>query len=184
MIAGFLRASLLAVVALAFSIEFATADDPTETEKSAAKLYTDNCATCHQANGQGVAGSIPPLAGNPAVVAAKPFDALSVVLAGVPARDGLPAMPSFGGSLDDRGVADVVNYIRTSWGNAAAPNATRSLVAAWRTSLTLPVYASAAARRFDCPNVGQGGAASFDPALIAAAGWGAVAAFGGVCHAR
>ena len=143
---------------------------PAATEQSAAKLYADNCATCHQANGQGVAGSIPPLAGNPAVVAAKPFDALSVVLAGIPARDGLPAMPSFGGSLDDRSVADVVNYIRTNWGNAAAPNATPSLAKAWRTSLSLPVYASAAARRFDCPDVGQGGAASLDPALIAALG--------------
>jgi mono/diheme cytochrome c family protein len=143
---------------------------PPETEKSGSKLYADNCATCHQPNGQGVAGSIPPLAGNPAVVAAKPFDALSVVLAGIPARDGLPAMPSFGGSLDDRSVADVVNYIRTNWGNAAAPNATPSLAKAWRTSLALPVYASAAARRFDCPDVGQGGAASLDPALIAALG--------------
>ena len=177
MIARFLRASLLAVAALALSVEFAAADDPpaakklpTETEKSAAKLYADNCATCHQANGQGVAGSISPFAGNPAVVAPKPFDALSAVLAGIPARDGLPAMPSFGGSLDDRSVADVVNYIRTSWGNAAAPNATRSLVAAWRTSLALPVYASATARRFDCPDVGQGGGASLDPALIAALG--------------
>ena len=177
MIAGFFRANLLAAAALVLSVEFAAADDPpaakklpTETEKSAARLYADNCASCHQANGQGVAGSIPPLAGNPAVVAAKPFDALSVVLAGVPARDGIPAMPSFGGSLDDRSVADVVNYIRTSWGNAAAPNATRSLVAAWRTSLTLPVYASAAARRFDCPDVGQGGAAALDPAVIAALG--------------
>jgi hypothetical protein len=79
----------------------------------------------------------------------------------------MPAMPSFGGSMDDRRVADVVNYVRTSWGNTAAPNATPKLVAAWRTSLSLPVYASAAARRFDCPDVGQGGAAALDPAVIA-----------------
>src|SRR5262249_15919617 len=170
MIAGVSRANLLAVAVLALRVEFAAADDPpgakklpTETEKSAAKLYADNCATCHEGNGQGVAGSISPLAGNPAVVAAKPFDALSAVLAGIPARDGLPAMPSFGGSLDDRSVADVVNYIRTSWGNGAAPDATPSLVAAWRTSLTLPVYASAAARRVACPELGQGGAAAARP---------------------
>ena len=141
------------------------ASDP----KSAAKLYVDNCASCHQANGQG-AGTIAPLAGNPAVVAAKPFDALAAVLQGIPARDGVPAMPSFGGSMDDRSVADVVNYLRTSWGNMAAPNATPKLVAAWRASLSLPVYASAAARRFDCPDVGRGGAAALDPAVIAALG--------------
>jgi mono/diheme cytochrome c family protein len=140
---------------------------PAETERSAGKLYADNCASCHQANGQGIVGSIPPLAGNPAVVAAKPFDALSAVLQGIPARDGMPAMPSFGGSMDDRSVADVVNYVRTNWGNTAAPNATPKLVAAWRTSLSLPVYASAAARRFDCPDVGQGGGAALDPAVIA-----------------
>ena len=29
--------------------------------------YTANCASCHQANGKGVAGSFPPLAGNPTV---------------------------------------------------------------------------------------------------------------------
>jgi mono/diheme cytochrome c family protein len=140
---------------------------PAETEKSAGKLYADSCASCHQANGQGIAGSIPPLAGNPAVVAAKPFDALSVVLQGIPARDGMPAMPSFGGSMNDSGVADVVNYVRTSWGNTAAPNATPKLVAAWRSGLSLPVYASDAARRFECPDVGQGGAAALDPGLIA-----------------
>src|SRR4051794_34778417 len=36
---------------------------PPEITARAAKLYADNCATCHQANGQGIAGSIPPLAG-------------------------------------------------------------------------------------------------------------------------
>ena len=128
-----------------------------EVEKHAAKLYADNCASCHQANGQGIAGSIPPLAGNPAVVAAKPFDVLSVVLQGIPARADLPAMPSFAGSLNDGDVADLTNYVRTSWGNKAAPNATRALVATWRATLSLPVYASDAARRFDCPSVGQGG---------------------------
>jgi mono/diheme cytochrome c family protein len=141
-----------------------------EIEERAAKLYTDNCASCHQANGQGIAGSIPPLAGNPAVLAAKPFDVLSAVLQGIPARGDTPAMPSFGGSLGDRDVADLVNYLRTSWGNKAAPNATPALAASWRSALALPVYASESARRFDCPQVGQGGSADMDPSLIAALG--------------
>jgi mono/diheme cytochrome c family protein len=143
---------------------------PPDVETRAAKLYADYCASCHQANGQGIAGSIPPLAGNAAVVAAKPFDVLAVVLQGIPARDGRPAMPSFGGSLSDGDVANVVNYVRTSFGNTAAPSATPALAAAWRTSLALPVYASASARRFDCPQVGQGGSADLDPSLIAALG--------------
>jgi mono/diheme cytochrome c family protein len=35
----------------------------------AVKLYVDNCAACHQPHGTGIAGAIPPLAGNPAVTA-------------------------------------------------------------------------------------------------------------------
>ena len=115
-------------------------------------------------------GSIPPLAGNPAVVAAKPFDTLSVVLQGVPARDGIPAMPSFAGSLNDNDVAELANYVRTNWGNAAAPNATPAFAASWRSTLSLPVYASDAARRFECADVGQGGSADLDPQLIAMLG--------------
>jgi hypothetical protein len=42
------------------------------------------------------------------------------------------------------------------------------MVAAWRPGLALPVYASAAARTFDCPNVGQAGSATLDPTAIAA----------------
>jgi len=141
-----------------------------EVERQAAKLYADNCASCHQTNGQGIAGSIPPVAGNPAVVAAKPFDILAVVLQGIPARGDSPAMPSFAGSLGDGDVADLTNYVRTSFGNPATPNATPELVATWRTTLALPLYASDPARRFDCPNVGQGGYADLDPSLIAALG--------------
>jgi mono/diheme cytochrome c family protein len=140
------------------------------SERLAAKLYADICANCHRANGEGIAGSIPPLAGNPAVIAAKPFDVLSVVLQGIPARAELPAMPSFAGSLNDGDVANLTNYVRTSWGNKGAPNATRALVATWRATLSLPVYASDAARRFDCPDVGQGGDASLDPKMIAVLG--------------
>jgi mono/diheme cytochrome c family protein len=143
---------------------------PPEIATHAAKLYADNCATCHQANGQGIAGSIPALAGNPAVIAAKPFDTLSVVLQGVPARDGIPAMPSFAGSLNDNDVAELANYVRTNWGNAAAPNATAALAASWRSTLSLPVYASDAARQFECADVGQGGSADLDPQLIAMLG--------------
>ena len=79
-------------------------------------------------------------------------------------------MPSFAGSLNDEDVANLTNYVRTSWGNKAAPNATPRMVATWRSTLALPVYASDAARRFDCPDVGQGGDASLDPSMIAVLG--------------
>src|SRR5262249_49866735 len=131
----------------------------------ASKLYADQCAGCHQPNGQGIPGSIPPIAGNPAVVAGQPFNLLAAVLSGIPAPDNIMALPGAGGSLSDQDVADLANYVRTSWGNAAAPNATSDMVAAWRSTLALPVYASASARPFDCPDVGQSG---LNPPAIAA----------------
>jgi mono/diheme cytochrome c family protein len=37
-------------------------------------------------------------------------------------------MPAFKLQLTDEQVADIANYVRTSWGNAADPNATSNLV--------------------------------------------------------
>jgi mono/diheme cytochrome c family protein len=133
----------------------------------AAKLYAEQCASCHGPAGAGIPNAVPPIAGNPAVVSDRPYNVLAAVLAGIPARGDMMAMPGFGGALSDRDVADIANYVRTSWGNAGAPNATPGMVAAWRSTLALPVYASAAARAFDCPQIGQGGDPSLDPAVIA-----------------
>ena len=74
----------------------------------------------------------PPLAGNPVVVAADPNNILKVVDRGIPARAGYIAMPAFATQLTDQQVADIANYVRTSWGNAAAPNATPAMVAKLR----------------------------------------------------
>ena len=41
-------------------------------------------------------------------------------------------MPAFRTQLTDQQVADIANYVRTSWGNAAAPNATPAMVAKLR----------------------------------------------------
>ena len=64
-------------------------------------------------------GAIPPLAGNPVVLAPDPSDVLSVVLGGVPARGAYMAMPSFA-SLRNDDIANIANYVRTSWGNTAS----------------------------------------------------------------
>ncbi len=130
-------------------------------------LYSTNCARCHKSDGSGIANVIPPLAKNPLVRTAKPIDVIAVILRGVPQRDDMAAMPSFAGSLSDQDIAAVANYVRTSWGNDAPANATTDLVATWRSSLALPVYASNAARRFECPTVGP---ETLDPNLLAALG--------------
>jgi mono/diheme cytochrome c family protein len=138
-----------------------------EVETRAAKLYSDNCASCHQTQGQGIANQIPPLADNPAVIAARPFNILAAVLQGIPARADIIAMPSFAGALGDQAVADLANYIRTSFGNEAPPNATPDMVASWRSTLSLPIYASASARTLDCPSIGQGSSGGFSSNVVA-----------------
>jgi mono/diheme cytochrome c family protein len=57
---------------------------------------------------------------------ADPTTLLRIVISGVrsAATDAAPtgpAMPSFGWRLSDRQVADVLTYVRNSWGNAATP---------------------------------------------------------------
>jgi cytochrome c6 len=77
-------------------------------------LFAKNCAACHQASGKGIPGAFPALAGN-AFVQGAPDDVATVLLKG---RGG---MPDFSGSLDDAEIAQVLSYVRTSWGNSAAP---------------------------------------------------------------
>ena len=107
---------------------------PDPSRVRGAQLYIDNCSGCHQASGRGIAGAFPPLAANGVVVAADPNNVIKVINRGVKARAGFIAMPAFATELTDQQVADIVNFVRTSWGNRAAPNATSALVARMRAS--------------------------------------------------
>ncbi len=104
--------------------------DPSRAKGAA--LYMDNCGGCHQASGRGLPGVFPPLAGNGVVVAPDPNDIIKVVDGGIKARGGYIRMPSFKDQLTDEQVADIANYIRTNWGNSAAPNVTSVMVAKMR----------------------------------------------------
>jgi mono/diheme cytochrome c family protein len=91
-----------------------------------AKLYEQHCAACHGAQGQGVPRAYPPLAGNRAVTMPVTQNLVQVVLHGgfPPATRGQPrpfGMPPFATVLSDADVAAVLTYVRTSWGNKAAP---------------------------------------------------------------
>lgn len=92
------------------------------------KLYIDNCSGCHQSSGRGITGVIPPLAGNPVVMAAQPNDIIKVMVRGIQRRDGYISMPSFASRLSDQEILEIANYVRSSWGNGANPNVTKSLV--------------------------------------------------------
>jgi mono/diheme cytochrome c family protein len=105
---------------------------PDATRAAGATLYLDHCAGCHQSGGRGIPGVFPPLAGNGVVLAADPADILNVVLHGVPAQGKYVPMPGFAAQLSDQQVADLANYLRSSWGNAAPANTTATMSARLR----------------------------------------------------
>jgi mono/diheme cytochrome c family protein len=103
----------------------------TSTERTAftgarplgAEVYLNNCASCHQVNGEGIKGSVPALAGNGAVLATGPQDVMRVILGGIEAQGPYAPMPAIGATMTDEQIADVTNYVRQTWGNQAPPTA-------------------------------------------------------------
>jgi mono/diheme cytochrome c family protein len=92
--------------------------------QSGAVLYKKYCVDCHKSDGQGIAPVYPPLAGNRAITTASAINPIRIVLNGgyPPSTQGNPrpyGMPPFGPQFNDQEVADVVSYIRNSWGNHA-----------------------------------------------------------------
>ncbi|QZQ49888.1 cytochrome c [Erwinia persicina] len=105
-----------------------------DDSKTGASVYVDSCAACHKTDGSGYARFFPELRGNPVVLASDPTSLIHIVLSGaqLPGMKGAPTaitMPAFGWRLNDQQVADVVNFIRTSWGNIATSTVTASDVA-------------------------------------------------------
>jgi len=74
------------------------------------KVYTANCAVCHQPTGKG-AGQFPPLDGSKVVLAESHAEQLHVVL------NGRNQMPAWKGILKDSEIAAVVTYTKNSWSN-------------------------------------------------------------------
>ncbi len=103
-----------------------------ERQRGAA-VYATYCSGCHQADGRGVPGKFPPLAGNPVVTAPVPANVFKVILDGIPARSGYAAMPGFAAQLSNQQVADLVNYLRASWRNNTPANASVTDIDALRT---------------------------------------------------
>lgn len=88
-----------------------------------AEVYQNVCQACHMANALGAegAGRIPALAKNGALeAAAYPI----MVVTG-----GKGAMPWFRGQLTDQQISDVINYVRSSYGNKYRDKVTPAMVA-------------------------------------------------------
>lgn len=113
-----------------------------------AELYVDNCSACHRTNGQGYERVFPKIAGNSSVLSEDPVSMIRLVLAGskLPSTATAPSelgMPGFAWRMSDEEVAQLLTFIRSSWGNQA-PAVSAGQVAQMRA--TLPKESPAVSR--------------------------------------
>jgi mono/diheme cytochrome c family protein len=89
------------------------------------QTYTKYCLTCHQVGGTGVRNMFPPLTGNENITAPSK-ELITIVLFGLTGPivvNGMEydqVMPAQD-YLTDKQIADVLTFIRSSWGNKASP---------------------------------------------------------------
>ena len=133
---GAFPAALMLLISTPASITVALADSATSqdlsrgflkfSEQGGPALYANVCQGCHMADGKGAAGAgrYPSLAADPKLEAAG--YPLALVL------HGHGAMPPIGEMMNDVQVADVVNYVRTHFGNRFPGTVTKEEVAAAR----------------------------------------------------
>lgn len=88
-----------------------------------AAIYLDSCAACHRTDGLGYDAVFPALAGNPAVQADNPISLIHIVSQGSTLQGTQHAVTTYvmpdelGIRLNAQDIADVLTFIRTSWGN-------------------------------------------------------------------
>jgi mono/diheme cytochrome c family protein len=102
----------------------AVAVDPKVVGKA---LFSANCITCHQANGQGLPGQYPPLAGSEIVLGPAVNHTIAIVLKGlqgpvtVKGQAFNNAMQPWEGQYTDQQLASILTYVRSDWGNNGSP---------------------------------------------------------------
>ncbi|MBA4150381.1 MAG: cytochrome c [Verrucomicrobia bacterium] len=88
------------------------------------RVYAKNCVACHQANGEGIPGLFPPLGPSDYLMADKERSIRiliqgqmgEIVVNGKHYNGAMPPIP-----IKDEQMANVLTYIRNSWGNTGAP---------------------------------------------------------------
>jgi mono/diheme cytochrome c family protein len=91
-----------------------------------AQTFMARCSACHGADGRGQSEWIPPLAGSAASMSKENASSINVTLngSGRIVANGVPdayRMPPFRNQLSDQEIADVLTFVRTSWGNKGGP---------------------------------------------------------------
>jgi len=87
-----------------------------------AHTYATRCASCHGLDGKGLPEWMPPLAGATSALAKESASAINITLNGSQrvVAAGVPdayRMPAFREQLSDAEIADVLSYVRSTWGN-------------------------------------------------------------------
>lgn len=121
---------ILTLIILGVSSAFSATDDGRAAPDASAsavmleggKLFARNCVACHKANGKGVPGVFPPLAGNPHLRDTK------LVVRTIQGGKSGPIdingekfnsrMPPIGAAFSPGQIAAVATYVRNSWGNS------------------------------------------------------------------
>jgi nitrite reductase (NO-forming)/hydroxylamine reductase len=123
--AGALALSAAAWAQQVHQAEVAGATGVDAQAKAGETVYQAVCLACHQADGKGLPGAFPPLAGSDYLLGDKDR-AIGVVVRGlegevvvngVKYNSVMPAMTQ----LTDREIADALTYAINSWGNAGGP---------------------------------------------------------------
>ena len=83
-------------------------------EVNGERLFLENCAECHQEDGEGIPNIYPSLADSELVLGSGADVALVLII-------GRGEMPSFNGVFSDEEMAYVVNYIRSVFSNIDKP---------------------------------------------------------------
>jgi nitrite reductase (NO-forming) len=121
-----MKRTYILFIALALAISsFAFKEQSTDLKESMARgkdIYDGSCTVCHMAEGQGIPGVFPPIAKSDYLMKDLDVNIKNMI-------DGLTGEIEVNGTkyngamqpsgLDDQDIADVLNYVRNSWGNKA-----------------------------------------------------------------